>query len=126
MKVSDLLKQIAGDDDATKTASASAAPAAPAPSVSDADAMDKLAADLEAGGQLMADAFVDRAIEGMRKQAGLSSHAPGTGVKQPSNWSRVAQKLQKQHDTKKPDDSGHVRAEDVYKRVGATPAAPKN
>lgn len=129
MKVSDLLKQIA-DDGATKTASAPAAApsapaAAPAADLNDDDAATKLAEDLEAGGRLMADAFVDRTIENMRKLAGLSSHAAGTGVKQPSNWSRVAEKLQKLHGSKTPDDSGHTRAEAVYKRVGAAPAAPK-
>ena len=127
MKVSELLAQIGGGD-VEKTAAASAsAPSAPAHQADD-DSIAKLAEDLEAGGRIMADAFVDRTLERFKKEAaGLpSSHASAGGVTEPSNWSKVKEKLQKQHGSKKPDDSGHTRAEAVYKHVGATPAAPKN
>lgn len=90
--------------------------------------MEKLASELRAAGAEMADSFVDRTLERFEKVAGYggasdkasSSHASAGGVTEPSNWSKIKEKLQGRRGGGVGDpDAGHTRAEDAYKhRIG--------
>jgi hypothetical protein len=109
MDIAKLLKEIGGEEPLAKTASAHGEP------------MEKLAAELDSAGRIMAESFVDRVIELLEKRAAAhpnSSHAAGTGVKEPSKWSAVKEKHQKFYGAKKGgEDEGHTRAEDVIEGV---------
>lgn len=110
MDIAKLLKEIGGEEPLAKTASAQGY-----------EPMEKLASELNSAGRLMAESFVDRVIEILEKQAAahaMSSHAAGTGVKEPSKWSKVKEKHQKWHNSSKGgEDEGHTRAEDVIEGV---------
>jgi len=86
--------------------------------------MEKLAADLESAGSIMAEGFVNRAValfEKMATDAASSSHATDGIEDDKSEWGKVKAKLQKMHAIAKPGDKGHVRAEQAYKKtVGKT------
>lgn len=95
-------------------------------------AMEKLAADIESAGALMADAFVDRVLETLSAKTasegfiGKGAVPTGrstkrhSGLEEKSTWARVAKKVQGVHGAKSVDeDSGHTRAEDAYpRRIG--------
>ena len=110
MDIAKLLKEIGGEEPLAKTASAYGA-----------EPMEKLAAELDSAGRIMAESFVDRVIELLEKRAAAhpnSSHAAGTGTKEPSKWSKVKEKHQKWHNSSKGgEDEGHTRAEDVIDGV---------
>ena len=91
MDVAKLLAEIGGEQATTLNKVASA----------DSSSMEKLAEELDAGGRLMADGFVNRTVELLNKLAmdrASSSHAAGKGVEEAemSNWNTVAQKLQRE------------------------------
>ena len=109
MDIAKLLKEIGGEEPLAKTASAYGA-----------EPMEKLAAELDSAGRIMAESFVDRVVELLEKRASgaLSSHASGMGTKEPSKWSKVKEKHQKWHNSSKGgEDEGHTRAEDVIEGV---------
>lgn len=61
------------------------------------DAMEKVASELYAAGQILATGFADN-IRKIASAGGLTSHAPGNGVDEAeaSNWNTVAQKIQRE------------------------------
>lgn len=119
MSLDKILAELGIEQEQEKTASAGSSP-----SLADGDDFAKLAEDLEAAGALMAESFFNKVAQ-LNKEAAdraSSSHASPGGVTEPSNWSMVAQRLQRLAGHPVPGDEGHIRAENAYKRtMGRSP-----
>lgn len=77
--------------------------------------MEKLASELYAAGQILAEGFIDRTVE--KLASGVA--AGGGGVEQGSKWQRVAQKIENMHAHVGPGDSTSLSAEQAGALSGA-------
>jgi hypothetical protein len=88
--------------------------------------MNKIASELYAGGQIMAEGFIDRFIE---KLAGSGVPAAGAGINAPrSGWESIAKKVENMHNRPPMMGGGSLSAEQAGALSGAkgvvNPAKP--
>ena len=101
------VEKVASEAEVTETA--------PAAVETNDDTMDKLASDLQAGGEIMANAMVNRVLE----KLAAAVPAAGGGSEDPiaaprSNWEAVAARLATMHGRRlAPADDTSVRADDA-------------